>query len=74
MSLFNKYFSFGENSNQLNLKFLWMDSYNREKKKSSAATMDALSSLYNYGVANARVACYMDLSGDGTKEASKHFQ
>lgn len=35
---------------------------------------DALSSLYNYGVANARIACYMDLTADGIREASKLFQ
>lgn len=36
-------------------------------------TLDAISSLYNYGVACSRIACYMDLSGDGIKEASKLF-
>jgi len=35
---------------------------------------DAVSSLYNYGVACARTACYMDLTGEGIKEASKLFQ
>lgn len=37
-------------------------------------TFDAISSLYNYGVACSRIACYMDLAGDGVKEASKLFQ
>lgn len=73
MNLFNKYFTFGDASTELNLNFLWMDSYNREKKTSECALMDAYSSLYNYGVATARVACYYDLSGDGVKEASKYF-
>ena len=36
--------------------------------------MDAVSSFYNYGVACARTACFMDLAGDGIKEASKLFQ
>jgi hypothetical protein len=47
-------------------------------------TLDAISSLFNYAVACSRIvtlleinrikACYMDLSGDGIKEASKLFQ
>ncbi len=37
-------------------------------------TFDAISSLYNYGVACSRIACYMDLAGEGIKEASKLFQ
>jgi len=37
-------------------------------------TFDAISSLYNYAVACSRIACYMDLGGDGIKEASKLFQ
>lgn len=36
-------------------------------------TFDSISSLYNYAVACSRIACYMDLGGDGIKEASKLF-
>lgn len=31
------------------------------------------SSLYNFAVASARQACFMDLSGDGIKQATKLF-
>ena len=31
------------------------------------------SSLYNFAVASARQACFMDLAGDGIKNASKFF-
>ncbi len=37
-------------------------------------TFDSISALYNYAVACSRIACYMDLTGDGIKEASKLFQ
>jgi hypothetical protein len=36
-------------------------------------TFDAISCLYNYAVACSRIACYMDLGGEGIKEASKLF-
>lgn len=35
---------------------------------------DAISSFYNYAVCCCRIAAYMDLGGDGIKEASKMFQ
>jgi hypothetical protein len=35
--------------------------------------LEMYSSLYNYAVALSRIACYMDLTGDGIKEASKLF-
>jgi len=37
-------------------------------------TFDAISAMYNYAVACSRIACYMDLGGEGIKEASKMFQ
>jgi hypothetical protein len=30
--------------------------------------------MYNYAVCLARMGCYMDLTGDGIKQASLHFQ
>lgn len=30
--------------------------------------------MYNYGVCLARMGCYMDLGGDGIKQASSYFQ
>ena len=35
--------------------------------------LEMYSSLYNYAVTLSRIACYMDLAGDGIKEASKLF-
>ena len=57
---------------QLNLAFKWRDSFDR-KEKSGGAYLDAVSSLYNYAVCCARIACFMDLKGDGTKEGAKSF-
>ncbi len=73
-TLLNKYFTYGNQKNQVNLTHTWYDSFNKAKKQSMHPTFDAISSLYNYGVACSRIACYMDLSGDGIKEASKLFQ
>jgi|LauGreDrversion4_2_1035121.scaffolds.fasta_scaffold89326_4 hypothetical protein len=36
--------------------------------------LESYSSLYNYAVCGARMACFMDLNGDGIKNASKIFQ
>lgn len=72
MILFNKYFIFGTQSTQLNLELKWRDSFNRAEKK-GGAYLDAVSSLYNYGVCCARIACFMDLKGDGVKEGAKSF-
>ena len=36
--------------------------------------MEVYSSLYNYAVCIARIACYMDLEGDGINYASKIFK
>ncbi|CDW88356.1 programmed cell death 6-interacting protein [Stylonychia lemnae] len=80
-----KFFAFGTDRTQVNLTFNWQDSFTRQKIKSNQPLIDAISSLYNYGVACARIvrlilfvqlikACYMDLSGDGIKEAMKQFQ
>ena len=35
--------------------------------------LEMISSLYNYAVCMARIGCYMDLSGEGIKNASKNF-
>ena len=53
---------------------MWYDSFTKQKKISKSPTLDAISSLYNYGVACARIACFMSIEGDGIKEASKMFQ
>jgi len=52
----------------------WYDSFTRQKKVAMCPIFDSTSSLYNYAVACSRIACYMDLAGDGIKEASKLFQ
>lgn len=73
-TLFNKYFTYGTNKNQVNVTHVWYDSFTKVKKISPSPTIDALSSFFNYGVACSRIGCYMDLSGEGIKEASKMFQ
>jgi hypothetical protein len=35
---------------------------------------DSIFSLYNYAVACSRIGAFMDLGGEGIKEASKMFQ
>lgn len=55
------------------LQLVWYDSFTRDKKKSNVPYLEMYSSLYNWAVASARIACYMDLGGDGIKQASKHF-
>jgi len=50
----------------------WRDSFDRKEKK-GGAYLDAVSSLYNYGVCCARIACFMDLKGEGVKEGAKSF-
>jgi hypothetical protein len=72
-TLFNKYFTFGNQKNQVNITHVWYDSFTRQKKLSMSPTLDAISCLYNYGVCCSRIGAYMDLSGDGIKEASKMF-
>jgi hypothetical protein len=56
------------------VKFIWYDSITKTKVQSDVPYIEMYSSLYNWAVCNARIACYMDLSGDGIKIASKHFQ
>ena len=58
----------------MNLCFTWYDSFTRQKKVSASPLLDQYSSLYNVAVCQARTACYMDLQGDGIKQASKLFQ
>ena len=58
----------------MNLTHTWYDSFTRQKKQCMSPTFDSISALYNYAVACSRIACYMDLAGEGIKEASKLFQ
>lgn len=74
MSSISKYFTFGTQRTQLDVKFTWYDSFTRQKKVSSSPLIDQYSSLYNYAVCCSRIACFMDLGGDGIKVASKLFQ
>jgi hypothetical protein len=74
MSCFNRYFTFGSNTTQLNLTFAWKDSFDKQKKiQTTTAALDMYSSLYNYAVACSRVGILMNLEGDGIKMASKNL-
>ena len=72
--LFNKYFAFGSNHSQVNITFVWGDSFSRDKMQSQSALFEALSSKFNYGVCLARIACFMPLEDDGIKYACKYMQ
>ena len=72
--LLNKYFPFGQGQGQINIKFIWGDSFAKQVVASPSALFDALSSKYNYAVCLARIACYMNLEGDGIKYACKYMQ
>jgi hypothetical protein len=72
--ILNKYFVFGNNSGQINSRFIWFDSFSKKRVDSYSPILDALSSKYNVGVCLARIACYMKLDGDGIKFACKYFQ
>ena len=72
--LLNKYFTFGTGSGQINLKFVWYDSFTKSRVDSYSPIMDALSSKFNVGVCLSRIACYMSLEGDGIKYACKYMQ
>ena len=72
--LLNKYFSFGNGNKQMNLKFVWFDSFSQDKVESYSPVFAALSSKFNYGVCMSRIACYMSLDGDGIKHACKYMQ
>lgn len=74
MQSFSKYFMFGKTSTTLNVSFTCYDSVTKQKVTSQSALVPALTSLYNYAVCLARRGCYMELSGDGIKMASKLFQ
>ena len=65
--LLNRYFTFGTGNGQINVKNEWFDSFNLSYTVSHSPVHDALSSKYNYGVALARQACFMNLEGDGIK-------
>jgi hypothetical protein len=71
---FYKYLTFGKLKTNLDMSFTWYDGFTKEKKKTQMPLLEMYSSLYNFAVAGARQACYMDLSGDGTKNASNLFQ
>lgn len=58
----------------MNQKFVWHDSFSRQRIESFNPIFDALSSKYNYGVCLARTACFMSLEGDGIKHACKYMQ
>ena len=70
----NKYFQFGNGANQVNAKFIWLDSFSKVKLESYSIIYDALCAKFNYGVCLARIACYMNLDGDGIKYACKYMQ
>ena len=72
--LLNKYFSFGNGNKQMNLKFVWFDSFSQDRVESYSPVFAALSSKFNYGVCLSRIACYMPLDGDGIKHACKYMQ
>eukprot|EP00347_Sterkiella_histriomuscorum_P012850 403366986 len=73
-SLMNN-FTFGKDSlNQVTLSVLWYDSMTLQQHYSESLYLDMASSLFNFAVACSRIACYMDLTGDGIKEASRFFQ
>jgi len=55
------------------MKFTWFDSFSNVKVESTSALFEAMSAKYNYGVALARLATYMDLAGDGIKHACKYM-
>jgi hypothetical protein len=74
MASLNKYISFGTQKTQMNIKFAWEDSFNRQKVESNNALLAQVSSQYNYATCLARRGCYMELGGDGIKQASKLFQ
>lgn len=59
---------------QLNVSFSWQDSFNKQRVTSKAPLIDQYSSMYNYAVCLARMGCYMDLGGEGIKQASMNFQ
>lgn len=70
----HKYFPFGPGSGQIDIKFVWSDSFSKQSVSSSSALFDALSAKFNLGVCLARKACFMSLEGDGIKHACKAMQ
>lgn len=79
-----KHFSFGEAKTSVHLKFGYKDSMSGEFKSSYSCKLETISSLYNLATTYSRIvslalltfnqAAYMNLEGDGIKEASKLFQ
>lgn len=72
--LMNKYFSFGTGPKQCNQKLIWTDSFSGDRVESYSLVFDAINCKYNYGVCLARIACFMNLEGDGIKYACKYMQ
>jgi len=72
--LINKYLSFGDKPGQINVKFVWTDSFSGARVESRAALLEAISSKFNYAVCLSRRACYMNLEDDGIKYACKYMQ
>ena len=58
----------------LNVNFKWYDSFTRQTVNTQSAQLAAISCLYNFAVCLARRGCYMDLAGDGIKQASNLFR
>jgi len=74
-SVIQKYITFGKAKTNVNkVEFVWYDSFTKEKRKSDQPFIEMYSSIYNWGIAHARLGCYSDLSGDGIKQASNNFQ
>jgi hypothetical protein len=74
MGSFQKFFTFGTLNTQLNLTFKVHDSVNGQTMHGAVPMIDQISALYNYAVCMASRACYMDLSGDGIKQAVQLFK
>lgn len=72
--LLNKYFTFGPGNHQINQKFIWFDSFSKDRIESYSPVFDALNSKFNVGVCLARIACFSPLDGDGIKYACKYMQ
>jgi hypothetical protein len=73
-SVFSKYLTFGKLRTNVDLSFTWYCAFTKQKKTSKEPQLEVVSSLFNYAVAQMRQACFMDLSGDNTKQAKMYFE
>jgi len=73
-SSFHKYIAFGKQQDNLDVSFQWDSAFTKQRSVASLPLVEMLSSLFNVGVAQMRLACYMPLDGDQIKIASKYFQ